>query len=398
MTYFCEQDDSDKDNEDDNDVSSKLSAFSNVRATVKRYKISNYQIRAVAEAAQSLCKYMNSSIDWGKANFAGIILGGSVQKGTSIADSYDEDLVFLLNVPYDILKTAHHCIIENMVYHTFFLRLSALVKRMAQEISEGGYCIEREYTISKTPYVAIVWKNIQFDVLVAFNCLTSSIELWDILIWGENLNETVKKLSNSAIDNNYLDIYARALLSFLKKCGKKKKKFNKLPKSYSLEIIVASVHKTVERRKKQEEEKKEDDNEEKKNKSNNEKKERKKVEEREKDQINQLLKEVLKAMIKFSMFKFDELQNFIMNMLTDISANQIAQLTREMEAMHPEQTIFIIDPYLPGFFYSQFIPVVEHDFTKWVDLYVELEFILHKLEEYGSRDLYFTFDQQYGLI
>ncbi|ETO15936.1 hypothetical protein RFI_21429, partial [Reticulomyxa filosa] len=153
--------------------------------------------------------------------------------------------------------------------------------------------------------------------------------------------------------------------------------------------------------KKQEEEKKEDDNEEKK--ANNEKKERKKVKEQKKDQITKLLKEVLKAMIKFSkkkiivtqegMFKFDELQNFIMNKVKDISANQIAQLMIEMEAMHPEQTIFIIDPSLPDIFHSQFIPVVEHDFTKWVDLSVELKSLLNKLLKYESR-----VHQQYGSI
>ncbi|ETO04934.1 hypothetical protein RFI_32459, partial [Reticulomyxa filosa] len=196
-------------------ISSKSMAFSNVIAAVNRYKIRKHQIQALIEAAQNLYKEMKLSnvfnlckdnSDWGNANLAGMILGGSVQKGTAIADSYNGNVVFLLSVPHNTLQMASHSIIENMVYRPFFLGLVALVKQIAQKISKEGYRVEHEYIIGESPYVTIVWKNIQFDVLVAFNCLQSSIELGDILIREDNLNETVKKFINPTIDNNYLDL------------------------------------------------------------------------------------------------------------------------------------------------------------------------------------------------
>ncbi|ETN99191.1 hypothetical protein RFI_38288 [Reticulomyxa filosa] len=49
-----------------------------------------------------------------------------------------------------------------------------------------------------------------------------------------------------------------------------------------------------------------------------------------------------------------------------------------MNKMHTEQTVFIIDPSLPDT--------------------LELEFLKKTLNTYGARAIYFTFDQQYGLI
>ncbi|ETO11314.1 hypothetical protein RFI_26060 [Reticulomyxa filosa] len=153
---------------------------------------------------------------------------------------------------------------------------------------------------------------------------------------------------------------------------RKGKKFDKLPKSYSLEIIKQKVMK---------------------------------------NKINcQLLEEVLGVMISFGskkeeivvtvegMFEIDQLSNYIEYKRNDLVKAQHNTLIREMNKMHTEQTVFIIDQSLTNTFYSQFIPVVERDFTKCADLALELEFLKNTLHTYGSRALYFTFDQQYGLI
>ncbi|ETO29084.1 hypothetical protein RFI_08042 [Reticulomyxa filosa] len=98
------------------------------------------------------------------------------------------------------------------------------------------------------------------------------------------------------------------------------------------------------------------------------------------------------------MFEIDQLSNYIEYKRNDLFKAQHNTLIREMNKMHTEQTVFIIDQSLTNTFYSQFIPVVERDFTKCADLALELEFLKNTLHTYGSRALYFTFDQQYGLI
>ncbi|ETO03347.1 hypothetical protein RFI_34063 [Reticulomyxa filosa] len=209
-----------KEQDDENEeTSSNLSAFSNVKNAVRRYKIRDYQTRAVVEAARNLYNEMSEknvfSIfgkekeDWSGAKFFGAVLGGSVQKGTAIADSYDGDLVFLLNIPQSVLRTAHHGIIEEIVYRPFFSRLATLIKQTAQDIPGGGYIVEREYTQGKTAYISIVWKNIQFDVLVAFHCISSQLTLWDIKIWENNIDEITKQLNEPKSQQTYCEIMNR---------------------------------------------------------------------------------------------------------------------------------------------------------------------------------------------
>ncbi|ETN99192.1 hypothetical protein RFI_38289 [Reticulomyxa filosa] len=129
---------------DDDDRPSSLGAFSNVKSAIRHYKIRDYQTRAVVEAAQNLCNEMieknvfsifdKEKEDWSGAKFFGAVLGWSVQKGTAIADSYDGDLVFLLDIPQSVLRTAHHVIIEEMVYRPFFSRLATLIKQTTNDI------------------------------------------------------------------------------------------------------------------------------------------------------------------------------------------------------------------------------------------------------------------------
>ncbi|ETO11315.1 hypothetical protein RFI_26061 [Reticulomyxa filosa] len=114
---------------DDDDMPSSLGAFSNVKSAIRHYKIRDYQTRAVVEVRKIYEKE-----DWSGAKFFGAVLGGSVQKGTAIADSYDGDLVFLLDIPQSVLRTAHHGIIEEIVYRPFFSRLATLIKQTANDI------------------------------------------------------------------------------------------------------------------------------------------------------------------------------------------------------------------------------------------------------------------------